>query len=50
MLFPILTKKIGRQNVFKLASILPILGCSMLLIFGIISPKNAAFIAISGVV
>ena len=50
MLFPILTKKIGRQNVFKLASILPILGCSMLLIFGIKSPKNAAFIAISGVV
>ena len=50
MLFPILTKKIGRQNVFKLASILPILGCSMILVFGIIAPKNAAFIAISGVV
>ena len=50
MLFPILTKKIGRQDVFKVGSVLPILGCSMLLVFGIISPKNAAFIAISGVV
>ena len=50
MLFPILTKKIGRQNVFKLSSILHILGCSMILVFVIIAPKNAAFIAISGVV
>ena len=50
MLFPILTKKIGRQDVFKVGSVLPILGCSMLLVFGIISPKNAAFIAVSGIV
>ena len=48
MLFPILTKKIGRQDVFKVGSVLPILGCSMLLVFGIIAPKNAAFIAVSG--
>ena len=50
MLFPILTKKIGRQDVFKVGSVLPILGCSMLLVFGIIAPKNAAFIAVSGLV
>ena len=50
MLFPILTKKIGRQDVFKVGSVLPILGCSMLLVFGIIAPKNAAFIAVSGIV
>ena len=50
MLFPILTKKIGRQKVFKLASILPIIGFAMLLVFGFVAPTNAALIAIAGIV
>ena len=50
MLFPILTQKIGRQSVFKLASILPIIGLAMLFVFGIIAPTNAALIALAGIV
>ena len=50
MLFPLLTSKIGRQNVFKLGSILPIIGFTMLLITGYIAPQNALFIATSGIV
>ncbi|MGL5314747.1 MAG: melibiose:sodium transporter MelB [Peptostreptococcaceae bacterium] len=50
MLFPILTSRIGRQNVFKLASFLPVVGFSMLLVCGYMAPQNALFIAISGIV
>lgn len=50
MLFPMLTKKIGRPNVFKLASMLPIIGFTMLLIFGFVAPTNSALIAAAGIV
>ncbi len=48
MLFPILTKKIGRKNVFALGAGLPIVGFIGLFIAGIVAPQNAAFIAIAG--
>ena len=50
MLFPILTQKIGRQSVFKLASILPVIGLAMLFVFGIVAPTNAALIAFAGII
>ncbi len=49
MLFPILAPKIGRQNVFKLASFLPVAGFIMLLLCGYIAPQNAPLIAASGI-
>ena len=48
ILFPILTKKIGRTNVFKAGAGLPVIGFTLLLISGIIDPQNAVFIAVSG--
>lgn len=48
--YPILTKTIGRKAVFKLASILPMFGCAMLLISGFIAPTNAVLVAISGII
>ena len=50
ILLPMLTKKIGRENVFKLGSILPIVGFLILFVAGIIAPQNAIFIAIAGTV
>lgn len=50
MLFPILVRKIGRKNVFKLGGILPIIGFTLLLIVGFIAPTNALFVGISGFV
>ena len=50
MTFPSLTKKLGREKVFKLGSILPIVGFLLLLVSGYVDPKNAVFIAISGIV
>lgn len=49
VLLPILTKNIGRENVFKIGSILPITGLLLLFIAGIFAPQNILFIAISGV-
>ncbi len=49
MLFPLLTRKIGRQNVFKIASYLPIIGLGLLFLFGIIAPTNATGVAIAGI-
>jgi melibiose permease len=49
MLFPILTKKIGRPNVFKAASILPVVGFVLLFIAGVVAPQNVLFIAVSGI-
>ena len=49
MLFPILTRKIGRQNIFKVASILPIVGLSTLLLSGLVAPQNILFIGISAI-
>lgn len=50
VLLPMLTKKIGREDVFKLGSILPIGGFLVLFVAGIFAPQNAVFIAIAGVV
>ena len=50
MLFPVLTQKIGRQSVFKLASILPVIGLAMLFVFGVVAPTNPALIAVAGIV
>lgn len=49
VLLPMLTKKIGREDVFKLGSILPIGGFLVLFVAGIFAPQNAVFIAIAGV-
>ncbi len=45
VLLPILTKKIGREDVFKFGSILPIAGFLLLFVAGIVAPQNALFIA-----
>lgn len=50
MMFPILTRKIGRESVFKIASILPVIGFTMLLAFGFLAPQNVALIAVAGIV
>ncbi len=50
ILLPMLTKKIGRQNVFKAGSILPITGFLLLFAAGIFAPQNALFIAVSGTI
>lgn len=50
MLFPILTKVTGRQNVYKFACGLPIIGLILLLISGIFIPQNTIFVATSGAI
>ena len=50
VLLPILTKRIGREYVFKLGSILPIVGFLLLFVIGILAPQNAVLIAIAGAV
>lgn len=50
MLFPILTTRIGRQSVFKIASFLPVVGFTMLLISGYVAPQNVLLIATAGIV
>lgn len=50
VLLPILTKRIGREDVFRLGSILPIGGFLLLFVAGIFAPQNAVFIAIAGIV
>ena len=50
MLFPILTKKIGRESVFKFGSILPIIGFILLLVSGYMAPQNIIYIAASGII
>ena len=49
VLLPILTKKIGREDVFKFGSILPIAGFLLLFVAGIFAPQNILFIAIAGI-
>lgn len=50
VLFPMLTKKLGRPRVFKIAAFLPVIGLFMLLGAGFILPQNAVFVAISGII
>ena len=50
VLLPILTKKIGREDVFKFGSILPIAGFLLLFVAGIVAPQNALFIGMAGAI
>lgn len=50
LLFPFFSRKIGRQNVFKAACTLPVIGFSMLFITGMIAPSSAVLVALSGAV
>ena len=48
MLFPVVTRKIGRQQVFRMATILPMFGLT-LFISGLIAPQSILFISVSAV-
>ena len=50
VLFPMLTRKIGRPTVFKIAAILPVIGLFMLLGAGFVAPESAVFVAVSGII
>lgn len=50
MLFPLLTKRIGRQKVFKIASILPVLGLLLLFTTSILLTNSIIFVAISAII
>ena len=49
MLFPVVTRKIGRQQVFRMATILPMFGLITLFISGLIAPQSILFISVSAV-
>ena len=49
MLFPVVTRKIGRQQVFRVATILPMFGLITLFISGLIAPQSILFISVSAV-
>lgn len=49
MLFPVVTRKIGRQQVFRVATILPMFGFITLFISGLIAPQSILFISVSAV-
>ena len=49
MLFPVVTRKIGRQLVFRVATILPMFGLITLFISGLIAPQSILFISVSAV-
>ena len=49
MLFPVVTRKIGRQQVFRVATILPMFGLITLFISGLIALQSILFISVSAV-
>ena len=49
MLFPVVTRKIVRQQVFRVATILPMFGLITLFISGLIAPQSILFISVSAV-
>lgn len=49
MLFPVVTRKIGRQQVFRMATILPMFGLITLFISGLIALQSILFISVSAV-
>ena len=49
MLFPVVTRKIGRQKEFRMATILPMFGLITLFISGLIAPQSILFISVSAV-
>ena len=50
ILFPILSKKMSKRSVFRMAFYLPVVGLVMLLLVGIFLPTNKVLIATSGIV
>ena len=50
ILFPILSKKMSKRSVFRMAFYLPVVGLVMLLLVGIFLPTNTVLIATSGIV
>ena len=50
ILFPIISKKMSKKNVFRMACYLPAVGLIMLLLVGILMPTNATLIATSGII
>ena len=50
MLFPMLSKRMSKKGVFRLACYLPAVGLIILLLAGIFVPENAALIALSGII
>lgn len=50
MMFPILSRNIGRKKVFFLACALPVIGFLLLFTFGNIAPTNGILIALAGIV
>ena len=50
MLFPMLSKRMSKKGVFRLACYLPAVGLIILLLAGIFVPGNAALIALSGII
>ena len=50
MLFPMLSKRMSKKGVFRLACYLPAVGLIILLFAGIFVPGNAAIIALSGII
>ena len=50
MLFPMLSKKMSKKGVFRLACYLPALGLVVLLFAGIFIPQNAMLIAFAGII
>lgn len=50
LLFPFFSRKIGRQNVFKAACALPVIGFTMLYLTGMIAPSSTLLVALSGAV
>ncbi|MGL4946657.1 MAG: melibiose:sodium transporter MelB [Cetobacterium sp.] len=50
MMFPLLSRKIGRKKVFFLGCGLPVIGFLMLFISGIVAPANLILVAASGIV
>lgn len=49
MLFPMLSKKMSKKGVFRLACYLPAIGLIILLVAGIFVPGNVVLIALSGI-
>lgn len=49
MIFPMLSKKLNKKGVFRLACYLPAMGLIILLLSGIFVPGNAVLIALSGI-
>lgn len=50
LMFPFFSNKIGRQKVFFIACLMPVLGFSLLFLSGIFAPTNAILIAVSGII